>query len=394
MVFESPEISEGVHWVGARDRDRRLFDGLIPLPQGTTYNSYLVRGSAKTALIDTVNPGFEAEMEARLSGLVRLEDIDYVIMNHAEPDHAGAIPYILERNRKAVVVATDKGVRFAAARYGVPEGRLRAVKDGETLDLGGKTLRFVEAPMLHWPETMFTHLVENRLLFTCDFLGLHTAHGFYDDEVPELVPFAKRYFGEIMMPYRKMGKAGLDKVKALDPVMIAPSHGPVHRNPRRILEAYTPWTEGQTREKVVVVYVSMWGSTESMAKAMAETLASSGVEVAVHNLATADIGDVARDLVDSRGAVLGAPTVLNGLHPLGLHAANLVKALKPPLKYGVVLSSHGWAGGAVRQAAEVLGPTGLEVVGAVDANWKPTAEDMRKVEEIGMALAQKVKGQA
>ncbi|MGQ9581936.1 MAG: FprA family A-type flavoprotein [Thermoplasmatota archaeon] len=386
------EISDGVYWVGARDRDRRLFDGLIPLPQGTTYNAYLVRGAGGAALIDTVNPGFEPELEARVRRIMPLEELDYVVMNHAEPDHAGAIPYVLERSGRALVVATEKGARMAQTQYGVPEGRLKIVREGERIDLGGKTLRFIEAPMLHWPETMFTYLAEGRVIFTCDFFGMHTAHGFYDDDVPELIPFAKRYFGEIMMPYRAMGRAGLEKVRALDVSIIAPSHGPVHRAPRRIMEAYAAWTAGETKNKVILVYVSMWGSTEKMVGAMAETLSAEGVEAVVYNLTTSDIGDVARDLVDSRGIVLGAPTVLNGMHPLALHAVNLVRALRPPLKYGAVLSSYGWSGGAVKQAAEVLGPMKIELLGVVDVRGPPSADDMRRVEELGVLLASKVRG--
>ncbi|MEM4730080.1 MAG: FprA family A-type flavoprotein [Thermoplasmata archaeon] len=389
---EVREISDGVFWVGARDRDRRLFDGLIPLPQGTTYNAYLVRGTGRSALIDTVNPGFERELEARVGRVAPLEGVDFVIMNHAEPDHAGAIPYVLERNRRALLVATKRGAEMARVLYGVPEGRLRVVRDGEAIDLGGRSLRFIEAPMLHWPETMFTYLVENRILFPCDFFGLHTARGLYDDQVPELIPFAKRYFGEIMMPYREMGKKALERLRALDIAMIAPSHGPVHRSPRAIMEAYEAWTAGETREKVVVVYVSMWGSTERMVGAITELLSSEGVEVAVHNLAAADIGEVAKDLVDSRGVVLGTPTVLGGMHPLALYAASLVRALRPPLRYAVVLSSHGWAGGAVRQAADVLGPAGLDILGAVDVRGPPGAGDLKKVEELGAVLAMRVRG--
>ncbi len=386
------EISEGVYWVGARDRDRRIFDALIPLPQGTTYNCYIVKGAGGAALVDTVNPGFEPVMVARVERVVGLDEVDYVVMNHAEPDHAGGLPYFLERNARALVVATEKGSKMARMYYNVPEERLRVVKDGESIDLGGRTLRFVEAPMLHWPETMLTYLEESGVLFTCDFFGAHVAHGLYDADVPELIPLAKRYFGEIMMPYRAMGRAAMERIRAMDVRMIAPSHGPIHKSPGRIMSAYAAWTAGETREKVAAVYVSMWGSTERMVGAMVEVLSSRGVEVVVHNLAVSDIGEVAKDLVDSRGIVLGAPTVLGGMHPLALHAANLLRALRPPARYGVVLSSHGWAGGAVRQAAEVLGPTNLEVLGAVDASGPPSSSDMKRVEELGEALAERVKG--
>jgi flavorubredoxin len=393
-TYNSPEISKGVYWVGAKDWNRRLFDALIPLPQGTTYNAYLIKGRDKIALIDTVNPGFEKELEERISQLMDPQKLDYLIMNHAEPDHAGAIPHIMALSPSAKLVTTQKGAKMAQVYYGVPDERAIVVTEGDTLDLGGKTLRFIDAPWQHWPETMFTYLVENKVLFPCDFLGFHTASGFYDDEVEEFVPFAQRYFGEIMMPFRKLGQQAMDKIAQLDIKLIGPSHGPIHRNPQRILDLYRQWTAGETKEKVVVVYVTMWKSTEAMAQAMVETLMAEGLEVELHNLTTADLGDVARDLVDSRAIVLGTPTVLGGMHPLAIYAAHLVKALRPPLRYGAVLSSYGWGGGAVKQAAEILEPTKMEVVGAVEINGPPTADDYQKIAELGRQLAAKVKGQA
>ncbi len=394
QVYDIREISGGVYWVGARDWNRRLFDALIPLPQGTTYNAYVVRGSEKTALIDTVNPGFEEELEARIRLVADAEGLDYVVMNHAEPDHAGAIPHVMKLSKDASLVTTEKGAKMAQIYFGVPQERIIIVNDDDTIDLGGKTLKFIEAPWQHWPETMFTYLVENKVLFPCDFLGFHTAYGSYGDEIEEFVPFAQRFFGEILMPFRKMGQKALEKIEALDIEFIAPSHGPIHRDPERILNLYRTWTAGDTREKVVVVYVSMWNSTEAMIKAMVDSLMAEGIEVSLHNLVNADLGDLARDLVDSRGIVLGTPTVLGGMHPLAIYAAHLVKALRPPLKYGVVLSSYGWGGGAVKQAAEILGPTKIEVVGAVDVHGPPTDDVYQQIADLGKQLTDKIKGQA
>ena len=390
--YNVPEICKDVYWVGVKDWNRRLFDSLIPLPQGTTYNAYLIKGKEKTALIDTVNPGFEGEFEGKLNKISSLEELDYVVMNHAEPDHAGAIPYILNRNKKALIVTTEKGARIASVQYRVPTERIKTVKDGITIDLGSKTLQFIEAPWLHWPETMFTYLKEDKTLFPCDFLGAHTAFGFWDDEVEELIPFAQRYFGEIMMPFRLMGKRAIEKIRELEIKIIAPSHGPIHRNPGRILDAYTKWTAGETKKKVIVVYITMWNSTEAMVKTMVETLLSESIEVSLYNLSNADIGDIAKDLVDSRGIVLGTPTVLGGMHPVALYGAYLVKALRPPLKYGVVLSSYGWGGGAVKQAAEILAPTKIEILGTARINGPPSTEDQRKIIDLGKLLAKKVKG--
>ncbi|NWG10702.1 FprA family A-type flavoprotein [Candidatus Bathyarchaeota archaeon] len=385
------KISEDVYWIGARDWNRRLFDALIPLPNGTTYNAYLVIGNNKKALIDTVNPGFEKEFEEKIKNVTDPSEIDYVVMNHAEPDHAGSIPYIMAMNNKAKLVATSKGAKMAQTFYKVPENRIIAVKDQETIDLGGKTLRFIEAPMLHWPETMFTYLPENKILFPCDFFGSHVANGLYDDEIEDLLVYAQRYFGEIMMPFRIMGQKAMEKIKGLQIEMIAPSHGPIHRNTERILNAYRKWVNGETKQKAIIVYATMWNSTEKMIQPIADTLTSEGIEIAMYNLTFADIGNIAKDLVDSRAIVLGAPTVLGGMHPLGVYATYLVKALRPPLKFGVVLSSYGWGGGTIKHVQEILGQTRLEVVGAMEINGPPSESNIEQITEIGKILAKKIK---
>lgn len=384
-------VEKDVFWVGARDWNRRLFDALVPLPQGTSYNSYLLVGKDKTALVDTVNPGFHAELCDKINCVGDVTKIDYLIMNHAEPDHASAIPLIMETSEKAVLVTTRKGAEMAGTYFKVPESRIKVVGDGDGLDLGGKTVRFIEAPWLHWPETMFSYLNEDRILFSCDFFGAHTADGLYEDEVEDLIPLAQRYFGEIMMPYRRMGAKAMEKIRGMDIGVIAPSHGPIYRSPQQILEQYQTWTAGETREKVVIAYVSMWGSTDSMAKTMAETLSSEDVEVRLFNLTVTDVGDLARELVDSRAIVLGSPTVIGGLHPLATYAASLVNILKPPAQYAAFLGSYGWGGGALKHVQEMLRPTRIEVVGAVDVHGPPGDEGIKKVEELGRLLATKIK---
>jgi len=384
-------ISEGVYWVGVRDWNRRLFDALIPLPKGTSYNSYLIVGENKSALIDTVNPGFEREFEERIRNIIDPAKIDYVVMNHAEPDHAGTIPYIMSINSKARLLTTGKGAKMAQTFYKVPEERVQKVRDQETVDLGGKTLRFIEAPMLHWPETMFSYLQENKILFPCDFFGSHIAKGLYDDEIEDLIVHAQRYWGEIMMPFRLMAQKALEKIENLQVEIIAPSHGPIHKNTGRILNAYKKWANGETKQKATIAYVTMWNSTEKMIHPVVETLSSEGIEIALHNLAVADIGDVAKDLVDSRSIVLGAPTVLGGVHPLAVYATYLVKALRPPLKFGLILSSYGWGGGTIKHVQEILGPSKIEVVGAMEINGPPTENDVKQIIELSKTLAKKIK---
>ena len=378
-------------WVGIKDRDRRLFDALVRLPEGTTYNAYLVVGDKKRALIDTVNPSFEKALEDKIKQITDPSELDYVIMNHAEPDHGGAIPHMMALAKNAKLITTRVGARMAKTYYKVPEDRTIAVAEGDTISLGDKTLRFIDAPMLHWPETMFTYLPENKILFPCDFLGAHITRGFYDNEVHDLIAQAQRYFGEIMMPYGNMAQKALQKLKALEIGSIAPSHGPIYKDTQRILEAYGRWSNGETKQKATIVYVSMWKSTEKMVRAIAETLASEGIEIVNYDLTSADTGDLARDLVDSRAIVLGAPTVLGGVHPLGLQATYLVKALHPPARFAVILSSYGWAGGAIRHIQETLGPSKMEIVGTIQVNGPPSEKDIARVVELGRTLSARMK---
>jgi len=388
------KLAENVQWVGVRDWNRRLFDALISLPKGTSYNAYLVIGEKENVLIDTVNPGFEKELEEKIRIFIDPEKIDYVVMNHAEPDHAGVIPYIMNLAPKAKLVTTSRGAKMAQTFYHVPQERMKIVSDNEVLSLGGKTLRFIEAPMLHWPETMFTYLEEDKILFPCDFFGAHLAGGFYSDEVEDLLVHAQRYWGEIMMPFRSLAQKALEKLRGLEVKMIAPSHGPIHRKPELILEAYNKWACGETRQKATIVYVTMWGSTEKMVKQMAETLASEGIEVVVHNLNITDIGEIAKDLVDSKALVLGAPTVLGGAHPLAVYAAYLVRLLRPPAKFAVLLSSYGWGGGALAQIQETLRQFKVEVIGALGVDGPPSEDHIRQIINIGKALSNKIKESA
>ncbi len=383
------EFSKNVYWVGVKDWSRRMFDALIPLPRGTSYNSYLIVGEKKL-LVDTVNPGFEDELKKNVDAIVGLENLDYLVMNHAEPDHAGAIPYLMSLNGKLKILATLKGAKIAQTYYNVPYDRIIVVEDGDGLELGGKTLKFIEAPMLHWPETMFTYLREDNILFSCDFFGAHLAEGFFDDEVEDLPVFAQKYFGEIMMPFKVMGRAALEKLKNFEIKVIAPSHGPIYKNPNKILNLYRSWIEGFTREKVVIVYVSMWGSTENMAHIMSKTLMSEGVYVVEYNLSYADLGDLIKDLVDARAIVLAAPTVLNGAHPLMVYFLYLFNALRPPTKYCIILGSFGWAGGGVKRIKDAVSAN-VEVLDVLEVNGRANETEIAKIVEFGRRLAKKVK---
>lgn len=393
VFAKTVEITPGIIWVGVEDWQRRVFDALIPLPYGTSYNAYLVAGQEKAALIDTVHRSFEEQLLTKVATLVKPERLDYLVMNHAEPDHAGSIPAIMAAAPRAKLVVTKKGAEMAEVFYHVPEERRLVVKEGDTIDLGDKTLRFIEAPWLHWPETMFTFTVEDSVLFSGDFFGSHIASDrLFADEVGEIVlPQAKTYFAEIMMPFTRMVVAGLDKAIAVGPKVIAPSHGPVHRNPEQIIKAYENWSRGPLKNKVVIAYVSMWGSTEKLAKAVTSAISAEGVEAVPYDLPVSDISHVARDLVDASAVVLGAPTVLGGLHPVAANALNLVKVLRPRLKIVAYFGSYGWGGGAATQAKGLLEPLKVDIVDVLEVKGPPGEKELESAVLLGCKVAERVK---
>jgi len=314
-------------------------------------------------------------------------------MNHAEPDHAGAIPRVMAVAKNAKLVVTKIGLEMASVFYDVLPERTLMVKEGDTLDLGGKTLSFIDAPWLHWPETMFTYYMEDKVLFPCDFFGSHIAKSkLYDDEVGDIVlPEAKRYYAEIMMPFPVAIQRALDKVKNLDLKMIAPSHGPIYRNPRRILDAYETWARGSLPQKAVIVYVTMWGSTETLEKAIVESISAEGVETVPYNLLVADISHVMRDLVDASAIVIGAPTVLNGAHPQAIMATEIIRALKPRTKLAAVFGSYGWGRGAVKMITERLQQSGFEIIETLEVRGPPKKDAMQKAVDLGKHVAQRIR---
>ena len=390
----SKEIAPDVFWVGVKHHNRRLFDALIPLPYGTSYNAYLIVGSKKTALVDTVNPGFEKELLEKISERIDPAKIDYVIMNHAEPDHANAAKDVLAIAKNAKLVASAKGKEAAMMYFDIPVERIMIVDESSKIDLGGKTLKFVDAPWLHWPETIFTYLEEDKILFPCDFFGSHLAVGeFYADEYgnENTLDMAKLYFAEIMMPFRKPGQTAVEKVKKLEPKMIAPSHGLIWREPKVILDEYTKWTSEKFQKKVMIAYVSMWGSTEKMVLTLRDALVKRGVTVEVFDLPNTEIGHIAKELVDTPVVVVGAPTVLGGVHPVAAYATMLVKTLRAPTKYAAVLTSYGWSGGAVKALQSILEGTKIEVLGVVEVKGPPKKTEFDKVVELADKIDEKLK---
>jgi flavorubredoxin len=381
------EIGKNIVWVGALDWDRRLFDELIPLPDGTTYNSYVVRGSDKIALIDAVDPGKTGELLENLqeAGVTR---IDYIVSQHAEQDHSGGIPEVLEIFPEAVVVTNEKCKAMLMDLLLIPEHKFRVVADGETLDLGGKTLEFILAPWVHWPETMLTYLREDKVLFSCDFLGSHLAQSrpLLSDEGRSLRS-ARRYFAEIMMPFRLPIRKHLEKLKGMEIEMIAPSHGVVYPRPAFILDAYAEWVSDRTRNLALIPFVSMHGSTREMVEHLTGALVRLNIDVIPFNLIHTDIGELANELVDASTVVLGTPTVLGGPHPAVAHAAFLVNALRPKLKFASVIGSFGWGGRTVENLAASLGNIKVEMLEPVLAKGAPKQKDFQALDGLAAAIA-------
>ncbi len=385
------EIRAGIYCVGAIDWDRRLFDALIPLPDGTSYNSYLIKGSEKTALIDTVDSTMPDVLINHLNQL-GIKNIDYVIANHAEQDHAGAIPHILGKYPKAKVVVTPKCKDMLAALLLIPEENFITVNDKETISLGDRTLEFIHAPWVHWPETMLTYLREEKILFPCDFFGSHLATtDLYVTDEGQVYEAAKRYFAEIMMPFRINIQKHLKKLQDYAIDIIAPSHGPMHDKPEFILKAYHSWVFDEPKNIVVLPYISMHGSTRKMVEYLVEALTERGVTVKQFDLTATDIGKLAMALVDAATVVIGTPTVLAGPHPNVVYAVFLANALRAKVKFVSVIGSYGWGGKTVEQLAGMIPNLKAEVLEPVLSNGSPKEADFKALDKLANTIAQKHK---
>lgn len=377
-ICDGIEAICSVHW------DRRLFDSLIPLPDGTSYNAYIVRGSKGVALIDTADPELREEF---MQNIATLDRVDYIVSQHTEQDHSGLLPELLERFPNAPLLCTDKARDLLITHLAIPEARIRVVADGESVSLGDKTLVFVYTPWVHWPETMCTFVPESKCLFSCDFFGSHLAasDAFVTDPA-RVYEAAKRYYAEIMMPFRKIIVKNLEKLEKLDFDMIAPSHGPVYNDAQFILDAYHEWVGPTVKNEVVIPYISMHGSTAKMVKHLTDALAARGVRVQLFNLEVTDIGKLAMALVDAATLVVATPTVHVGPHPLVYYAAHLANVLRPKLKYAAVIGSYGWSSKAVEQVAGQIPSLKVDILGTLMQKGLPTDDTFKELD----ALAEKI----
>ncbi|HEX73604.1 MAG TPA: FprA family A-type flavoprotein [Dehalococcoidia bacterium] len=385
------EIKPGIYCVGAIDWDRRLFDSLIPLPDGTSYNSYLIKGNEKTALIDTVDTTMQEVLINNLSEL-GINSLDYLVANHAEQDHCGTIPQVLEKYPEAKVVCTPKCKGMLIDLLMIPEEKFITVNDKETLSLGDRTLEFIHAPWVHWPETMLTYLREDKILFPTDFLGSHLATtDLYVSDEGQVYEAAKRYYAEIMMPFRTTIQKNLEKIEDYAIDIIAPSHGPMYDKPEFILKAYHSWAFDEPKNIVVLPYISMHGSTRKMVEYLVEALSRRGVTVKQFDLVVTDIGKLAIALVDAATVVIGTPTVLAGPHPNVAYAAILANALRPNLKFVSIIGSYGWGGKTVEQLAAMIPNLKVEILEPVLCKGFPKEDDFKALDNLAATIAEKHK---
>lgn len=375
------KLTDSIYAVGAIDWDRTSFDALVPLPYGTSYNAYLIKGSEKTVLIDTVDPD---KVEVLKNNLVHLKvkQVDYIVSNHAEQDHSGSLSMIMELYPTAQLMVGKKGLDMLMPLMDLPEDRVQVIEDRQKISLGNKNLEFIFAPWVHWPETMFTYLPEDKILFSCDLFGAHLATSqLFASEVPNVLQEAKRYYAEIMMPFGSRIPKHLETLQDYQIDIIAPSHGPVYDKPALMLDAYREWVSEKVKNEVIVIYISMHGSTEKMAHYLTDVLIQRDISVKLMNLETVDIGEIALALVDAATVVFASPAVLMGSHPHIVSTAYVVNSLKPKTKFIGIMGSFGWGNKLVAQLTELLKDLNAEILEPLLIKGLPRAENFQEIEK-------------
>jgi len=388
-------LTEGVHWVGAVDWNIRDFHGYTT-KRGTTYNAYLIKDE-KIVLVDTVKHMFCEELLSNIAKVVDPEKIDYIIVNHVEMDHSSSLPMVFHQAKKATVISSERGKDAIMEHYG-SISNIQTVKTGDELKIGKRTLKFIEAPMLHWPDSMFTYLVEDKILMSNDAFGQHLASSKrFDDEVDEhiLMEEASTYYANILMALGPLIARKIQEVvqMGISPAIIAPSHGVIWRSkPAKIIKTYSDWSAGISENKVVIVYDTMWGSTDKMARAIAEGVTSQGVEVKVLKLRASDNTEALTEILDAKAVVVGSPTINNGIFPTLGSFLTYVTGLKPKDKLWCFFGSFGWGGGAVRSMTEIAKKASFKVhEPGVEVKYIPDREDLTKCFELGREIAKRIK---
>lgn len=398
--MERYPVRDEVWWTGAIDWNVRDFHG-YETPRGTTYNAYLILDE-KVALVDGCREGFGPEMLARVRDCCSGRQIDYLVINHVEPDHSGALPWLIEQLMPANILCSKKATEALARYYGsetVDRWTLQIVGTGDEVPLGRNTLQFIEAPMLHWPDSMFTYVKGSKTLLPNDGFGQHlaTSRRFADEvDMSVVMEEAGKYYANILMPYGSPAQKIIGKIAelGLEIEVIAPSHGVIWRKPedvQRILGAYQEWSTFQAPEKVSVFYDTMWHSTEMMAMAIVEGVTQVGVECSVCRLNVTSRAEIARLVLESRAFLVGTPTLNSNVFPTVGGLLSYVKGLRPKNRIVGAFGSRGWAGGGVKTVDAELRSMGLEVLDPLEVKYRPSEEELQLCEQLGRDVALKAR---
>lgn len=387
------ELKDGVYWVGVVDWNIKKFHGHeYSTHRGTTYNCYLIVDE-KVALVDTVWGPFSQQMIENIKKIIDIKKIDYVIANHAEVDHSGGLPELMKLIPDATVVVSEKGNESIFKHYH-ENWKFKVVKSGESISLGKNNLVFVAAPMLHWPDSMFTYLTGKNILMPNDAFGMHYASsGRFNDEVDmiEVYQEAIKFYANILTPFSDLVIRKIEEFKKLNiPVdIIAPSHGIIWRkDPLQIVNKYYEWATQKNDGSVVIIYDTMWNATEKMAKAISEGLEMEGVKFKLFNMAVSDRNDVLTEVFKTKGIIIGSPTLNNGLLPTIKPILEDLKGLKFKNKVGAAFGSYGWSGENVKLIEENLEKARIKKLQeGIKLKWQPTKEELEKCVEFGRNFA-------
>ncbi|TCO74581.1 FprA family A-type flavoprotein [Marinisporobacter balticus] len=390
------EIKKGVYWVGAVDWNIRKFHGpSYHTHKGTSYNAYLIIDE-KITLVDIVDVDFVDQMIENIKTIVDPSKIDYVVINHVEPDHSGGFPKVMEYIPDAKVFCSKNG-KDAMIHHYYGDYNYETVKTGDKISLGEKNITFIEAPMLHWPDSMFSYIEEEKLLMPNDAFGQHLASSrLFDDEndLHEVMDEAKKYFANILMPFSPIVVKKIQEIvgMGLEIDMIAPSHGIIWRShPEKIIEKYISWGKGESIKKAVIVYETMWNSTEKMAKAILEGLVSEGVDARIYKASITDTNHILTEILDAKAVLVASSTFNNTMIPDVAYFLEEMMGLKPKDKIGAAFGSYGWGKGAVKNIEKKMREARINLVKeGLEFRYVPTEEDLKNCFEYGKEIGKMI----
>ncbi|MFH1459016.1 MAG: FprA family A-type flavoprotein [Candidatus Omnitrophota bacterium] len=383
--MKSVELKKDIYWVGAIDWDIRNFHGYLT-QRGTTYNAYLILDE-KIVLVDTVKHYMFDEMLSRIKSIVDPAKIDYIISNHVEMDHSGCLPKILELCPKAAVVTSPQGEKGLKKHFGnfINQNNLKIVESGDSINIGKRNINFVLTPMVHWPDSMASYIPEEKLLLPNDAFGQHLATSVrFDDQLSwEIIKKeAAKYYANIVLPFGKQVNKALDAVSGLTIDMIAPSHGIIWRkNIDKIINMYKKWANNETQNKAVIVYDSMWGSTEKIARELYFVLEEKGNFTYLMNLKNNHISDIMTEILDAKYICVGSPTLNNGMLPSVAAFLTYLKGLAPKNRIALAFGSYGWGGQSITQVDDLLKSCGFNMLEQIKVQYVPDTKTLKEIKE-------------